>query len=96
MLAKYILLQIIIQLTLEQYRFELCTCTLNSEGFFQKICAVLYVYFLFLRIVPHDFLGNIFSFLAYLIVRIQHIIHLMYKICGKSGVYVIGKAFDPQ
>ena len=39
---------------------------------------------------PCDFLNNIFFSLAYLIVGIQYIGHITYKIC----VYVIGKAFD--
>ena len=31
--------------------------------------------------LPYDFLNNIFFLLAYFIIRIQHIIHITYKIC---------------
>ena len=39
--------------------------------------------------VPYDFLNNIFSSLAYVIVRIQHIIYKTYKIRVKSIEFAV-------
>lgn len=45
--------------------------------------------------LPCDFLRDVFSFLASLIVRTRYAVDTTYKICV-NPVYVVGKASGPQ